>query len=153
MPRCSECRKNKPVTEFHQRSARPRRYHCKSCGAARSARHWSRISDKDEFRRSRRRESRHRDSPSHFYVYVHKCPDSGEVVYVGRGINKRAWEINGGKRKPDHVEWLKGKDVLDVVRITHRKLSWDEALDIEWRMLKRHNPRFNRIGPHAHVGV
>jgi hypothetical protein len=32
------------------------------------------------------------DMDNKFYTYVHKKMDTGEVFYVGKGINKRAWD-------------------------------------------------------------
>lgn len=42
-----------------------------------------------------------------FYTYIHQCPYSNDIVYVGKGVNYRvisAW--GSGSRDPDHAQWM-----------------------------------------------
>ena len=42
-----------------------------------------------------------------YYVYAHKCPYSGDIVYVGKGVNYRALHAWGsGSREPEHGRWM-----------------------------------------------
>lgn len=42
-----------------------------------------------------------------YYTYLHVCPYSNDIVYVGKGVNYRALAAWGsGGRDPDHAKWL-----------------------------------------------
>ena len=79
------------------------------------------------------------------YVYAHAHPGTGELLYIGRGVNSRAWDINS--RKPGHRETLlelndefgRGAYVLIIAD----DLSSDEAAAAEVHIIHRLKPPFN----------
>lgn len=47
--------------------------------------------------------------PSIYYVYHHEHPDTGEVVYVGKGSRGRAWHCaESNSRGASHAVWMNG---------------------------------------------
>ena len=68
-----------------------------------------------------------------YYVYYHVM--KGEIVYIGKGKNNRAW--NFSNRSQEDV-----KEQLEV-RIVCNSLSEEEALAIERQLIKIHNPKYN----------
>lgn len=86
-----------------------------------------------------------------FYVYLHIDPETREVVYVGKGIGGRAWDVTrarGGHRA--HQEWMqslmsRGFIPTDWVFITARNLPEDMAFAVEKAYLHKNGVlRFNR---------
>jgi hypothetical protein len=90
------------------------------------------------------------------YVYEHVNPDTGEVVYVGKGSGQRAWMCTGGydeahygNRSREHVEYLKGlmgEGYLpcDWVVVVRRGMSGSDAVRLEQDFIRKMGPRFNR---------
>ena len=81
------------------------------------------------------------------YLYIHKHPQTGEIVYVGKGSNSRAWEIST-RRNPPHREWMSeltlgGCIPCDWVVITHRDLSSESASSLEKATINQYRPKFN----------
>ena len=76
-----------------------------------------------------------------FYVYIHRDPNTKEIVYVGKGKNGRAWDITRSRSdNKEHQQWMidqtiKGHLPCDWVEIPYRNLSEREALDKELKLL------------------
>jgi hypothetical protein len=84
------------------------------------------------------------------YVYLHIDPESGEILYVGIGINERAWvcSMRGSSRKPEHAKRLqslfaKGYTMGDIVKIEATLLSRDQAKELETRLVNEYRPIYN----------
>ena len=88
-----------------------------------------------------------------YYVYFHRDPNplevEQEVVYIGKGIYGRAWDVTRCARyNHEHTKWLKqlsleGYLPPDWVFIFRRNLSEKEAFDFEREMINHYSPRFN----------
>jgi hypothetical protein len=81
------------------------------------------------------------------YVYVHRDPRTGEVVYIGSGTGDRAWTIRG--RGPEHQAWFaelrrEGFQVGDAVTLLTGPLTEICSRDYEWFLTQRVRPRFDR---------
>ena len=86
------------------------------------------------------------------YVYQHVDPRNGEVRYIGKGQDDRAWRIQRNKtytgqkqagRREEHWEWLQelkreGYVVGELVEILARGLSKKEALRLEREFIEKH---------------
>ena len=79
-----------------------------------------------------------------YYVYEHRDPVSREVVYVGHGVDGRAYEFFKpcARRCYEHAEWaynLMSKDYLpsDLVRIRAFGVSKKSAMRIERDILRK----------------
>lgn len=88
---------------------------------------------------------------SKYYVYLHKHPQSGEVVYVGKGVNGRAWDVTRSRAGNEgHLNWMLSLTDLgwlpcDWVEIVHKELSQEDAFSLEKSYLHQHGPLpFNR---------
>lgn len=87
-----------------------------------------------------------------FYVYTHKDPATGEIVYVGKGTRERAWICRGhtaGGRSAEHAQWLnhiheRGYTMLDVVSIVESNMEKSPALKKELEMIDALRPLFNK---------
>lgn len=94
-----------------------------------------------------------------YYVYLHVDPDSGKVVYVGKGTAGRAWSCGSstavpgkrGNRTKEHNEWIsqllaRGFTPADFVKIHRQALSEREARHIEATLLENYSAHalFNR---------
>jgi len=80
------------------------------------------------------------------YVYEHRDED-GEVVYVGMGIDGRAYEITL-RRKHCHARWLleqqlKGREFAKILVAGHCR---NNAEKVEAMLIKKYQPRFNTVG-------
>ncbi len=63
-----------------------------------------------------------------YYVYAHKCEKSGEIFYVGKGKEDRAWNEKRSNAWKEFVGGIGGKyEVL----LLHKDLTEDEAIDLE----------------------
>lgn len=84
-------------------------------------------------------------------MYIHIDPSTGEVVYVGKGCNGRAWDVTRcrSQHKP-HITWLKaqinaGFLPSDWVVIFKRGLSATDAYKEEKTYLHTYGTlKFNR---------
>ena len=74
------------------------------------------------------------------YVYAHY--DNGELVYLGKGKNGRAWTTCS--RGKEHEEWMREKLPELDVRFIAKNLDANTARDLEKSMLKVLHPRWNR---------
>ena len=86
------------------------------------------------------------------YVYQHKDPRSGEVIYVGHGSRGRAW-THGSKhtvlRSQEHLDHLEGMTQCgfvpsDWVSILHSGLTKSDACAIEQDLIRKMKPRYNK---------
>jgi hypothetical protein len=66
-----------------------------------------------------------------FYVYQHRRLDSGEVFYVGKGCDDRAWSVEGRNHLWRRIACDCGRRV-EIVRVG---LSEKDAFDLERRMI------------------
>ena len=71
------------------------------------------------------------------YVYLHHDPTTGQIVYVGKGIYGRAWDVTRSRAyNKEHREWMKGLSKLGFtpnqwVTIHKKNLTEEEAFKIE----------------------
>jgi hypothetical protein len=86
-----------------------------------------------------------------FYAYLHRDPETREVVYVGKGTGGRAWDVSRNRNgHPDHQEWMysliaKGYIPSDWVTILLKNLTEEQAFNEEKRFLHENGTtRFNR---------
>jgi hypothetical protein len=91
------------------------------------------------------------DSDRQFYVYLHKDPTTGEVVYVGKGKYGRAWDVTRCRTKnQDHQNWMKelclrGFVPTDWVELLFKNLTENEAFQHEKEYLHRKGTlKFNK---------
>ena len=86
-----------------------------------------------------------------YYVYLHRHPQTMEVVYVGKGVNGRAWDVTRcrGQHK-EHQTWMQslieeGYIPSDWVIIHAKNLSEQDAYKLERSYLYDNGTlRFNR---------
>lgn len=84
-----------------------------------------------------------------YYVYSYR-DSGGTVVYIGKGINGRAWHV--GYMRGDTQErhnWKqqqmnKGRLPCDWVTIEARGLTETEALSLESKLIELNKPELNR---------
>ena len=84
------------------------------------------------------------------YIYNHVDPKSGDIVYVGLGQTDRAWNSHKTDRKQNHYLWLheqinQGHTLDEIVRITHKNLTREEAEKIESQGIEQLTPKFNAL--------
>jgi hypothetical protein len=86
-----------------------------------------------------------------YYVYIHVDPITQEIVYIGKGVGGRAWDVTRARGEhKEHQQWMKdlmenGFIPSDWVRIERRQLTEKEALKFETEL--RHSigiTKFNR---------
>ena len=81
---------------------------------------------------------------TNFYVYEHWRPDTHTCFYVGKGHNRRAWDMRRARnRRHKFITDKLKRDGLKVdVRLVQDDLSEDQAFDLErqriamWRCLR-----------------
>ena len=88
---------------------------------------------------------------SNYYVYYHVDPDTYEIVYVGKGLHGRAWDVTRNRGgNIGHLDWMKsltdkGYLPCDWVSIVRRGLSEQDAFALEKSHLHRIGvTKFNR---------
>lgn len=84
------------------------------------------------------------------YIYAHINPETGEVVYIGRGVRERAWGIQT-KRSDPHRKFLSNLENMgfvpsDWVVVLCRSLPQDSATKEELRLIRELLPMFNQQG-------
>lgn len=86
-----------------------------------------------------------------YYVYLHICPKTKEVVYVGKGCGGRAWDVSRNRAlHKEHVNWLsslqeEGYIASDWVTIIEKTLTEKAAFSKEKEYLHTKGTlRFNR---------
>jgi len=84
-----------------------------------------------------------------YYVYSYR-DKGGDIVYIGKGVNGRAWHVGymRGDTQERH-DWkqeqmLLGRLPCDWVNIEARYLTETEALSLETELIKRYEPPLNR---------
>jgi hypothetical protein len=85
---------------------------------------------------------------SNFYVYQHRDPETGEIVYVGVGCKGRAWHSGKNTRSEEHARWMNDifEDGGNPVVFISTGLTKKQSLDIEMPMIEELNPKFNKLG-------
>jgi hypothetical protein len=81
-----------------------------------------------------------------WYVYTHSDPTTGEIVYVGEGTGQRFAAVN--TRSANHSAFL--KEVIhekrtDCFNIVESRLTKEQARAIEWQLIQKYNPKFNKL--------
>ena len=85
-----------------------------------------------------------------YYVYSHQDPRNLKVLYVGVGQFDRAWNVRRNQRKDEHVCWLEelynlGYTLEDIVQIDEKRLTKQEALELEKVKIEEIKPKFNSL--------
>ena len=88
---------------------------------------------------------------SKFYTYLHIDPLYKQVVYVGKGVHGRAWDVTRcrGQHK-EHQDWMLelcelGYTPEEWVKILHKNLTEDAAFKLEKEWLHNNGcPIYNR---------
>lgn len=71
-----------------------------------------------------------------YYVYLHQSTESGEVFYVGKGSENRAWETqNRNQDWKDRVSELNGEWEVEIYK---GDLSEIEAFNLEEKLVKKY---------------
>jgi hypothetical protein len=76
-----------------------------------------------------------------FYVYVHRQADTGEVFYVGKGKDRRAWSKSNRNRHWREIVSAHGL----TVEVAVSELSEDDAFDHERRLIELHRATAVRL--------
>ena len=71
-----------------------------------------------------------------YYVYLHKNKKTGEVFYVGKGHEKRAWD--SAKRNWAWKEYVANNGCEVEVEIIENDYSENEAYDLERELVSKH---------------
>ena len=92
---------------------------------------------------------------SSFYIYTHVDPRNNMLKYIGIGQYDRAWSVRRNQRKESHVKWLEelyeeGYTLSDVVIITEKGLTKEQALEKELNYIKTLKPEYNELGNPDH---
>ena len=90
-----------------------------------------------------------------FYIYTHVDPRDNVLKYIGIGQYDRAWNVRRNQRKESHVQWLEelyeeGYTLSDVVVITEKGLTKEQALEKELDYIKNLKPEYNELGNPDH---
>lgn len=92
---------------------------------------------------------------NNFYVYFHCCPLTGEIRYVGKGRNRRAYSLTD--RTSKHKNWLNSlfkKDLLPKIEIFKDNLFEEEALKLEEDTIKEYRELgYNLNNIHSKGGI
>lgn len=78
---------------------------------------------------------------SDYYVYQYRCTDTKNVIYVGKGCNDRAWDINA---HIGHCPEIANYDIL--VEILTIELTEKEALLCEGSLINSYDNLLNTQG-------
>lgn len=76
-----------------------------------------------------------------YYVYTHTDPQTHEIVYVGKGVYGRAWDVTRARKQSSgHCDWMKalsdkGYLPVDWVDVTISALTEKEAYEEEKHLL------------------
>ena len=84
-----------------------------------------------------------------YYVYQHADPETGEILYIGKGSYERAWLCRGNNRDPKYTKYLNtfldnGYTLSDIVTVLHKGLKNTEAEKLESKLIKEIQPIFNK---------
>jgi hypothetical protein len=91
-----------------------------------------------------------KDYQSLYYVYIHQCPVTGHILYIGHGTGARAWNYREySSRSVEHEAYLTklfsdGFLPTDWVTIYAKGMSKPLAIQLEFDLIKLHNPKFNK---------
>lgn len=90
-------------------------------------------------------------SQNKYYVYLHIDPPTKEVVYVGKGVHGRAWDVTRSRTEnKEHQDWMlalcnAGYLPSDWVVIHLKNLTESVAFTSEREYLHTYGqPRYNR---------
>lgn len=84
-----------------------------------------------------------------YYVYLHRSPDTKEIVYIGFGTKERAWNCRKThRRNNEHLDWLayydsKGYTMDEIVEISFKSRDREAALEMERKLIDTYRPKFN----------
>ena len=78
-----------------------------------------------------------------YYVYKH-IDEHGETVYVGCGVHERAYRT--GRQNKEHQNFLRDRNIWEVVEIVASNLKRTEAGKIERQLIYSTKPKFNVYG-------
>ncbi len=89
-------------------------------------------------------------TPPRYYVYLHRDPETFQIVYAGHGCGARAWLSNEPFRSPLHAEYLgmlenAGYSPNEWVDIVKNRLTKEEACALERDYIKTYKPEYNKI--------
>jgi hypothetical protein len=76
-----------------------------------------------------------------FYVYVHRQADTGEVFYVGKGKDRRAWSLSNRNRHWREIVAVHGL----TVEVAVSELSENDAFEHERRLIELHRATAVRL--------
>lgn len=66
------------------------------------------------------------------YIYVHRISETGEIFYIGKGNNKRAWDFKNSRNPYWHNIYSKHNIKVNILVDS---LSEDEAFALEKRLI------------------
>lgn len=66
------------------------------------------------------------------YIYVHRISETGEIFYIGKGSNKRAWDFKNSRNPYWHNIYSKHNTKVNILVDS---LSEDEAFALEKRLI------------------
>jgi hypothetical protein len=84
-----------------------------------------------------------------YYVYQHVDPETGEILYIGKGSFERAWLCRANNRNPEYTKHLNsfltnGYTLQDIVTVLHKGLTNKEAEKLESELIEKIQPLFNK---------
>jgi hypothetical protein len=82
-----------------------------------------------------------KNAPGKFNVYFGRL--NGEIVYVGTTVQKPA----------DRFRWHKANGKKFAFEVVKQCDTEDEMLDLEFEMIKKHKPKFNKITHRQNLNV
>lgn len=80
-----------------------------------------------------------------FYVYAWYDPETNLPFYIGKGKNKRAWDVSYKARNKFFMRKynkLKQNGFEPYVELLHQNLTEDKALEIEHELIEQYKPYF-----------
>jgi hypothetical protein len=92
------------------------------------------------------------------YLYCHEDPETKDILYIGVGQFDRAWCVRGHNRSKEHKQKLeelyeKGFTLENIVKIIEKKLTKEQALELETQFIEKHRPVFNKNKNKSHWDI
>lgn len=89
-------------------------------------------------------------------VYLHRDPETLEVVYVGYGSLGRAWDFYSHARSDQHRAWMEKLAISNrfgqAVEVVAAGLSREAGLSLERELYHTYHPKFNIQEPGMSAG-